>query len=133
MDLIGPINSGDTTGGAGVSTANADSPNAIHGWLEAIYVKYNGSPPAGTTDVTVATKGAGQRPPAETLLSLVNAATDGWFYPRRQVDDVNGAAIAAEYDRFALADYVNVLIAQANDDDSIDVWLLVDRAGAARY
>lgn len=130
MNLIGPINTGVAAGGAGVATANADSPTVVHGALHAVYVRYNDAPPAATTDVVIATVGTSPRPPAQTLLTLTNAATDGWFYPRRQVDDDVGVAIAAEFDRFALADYVNVLIDQANDGDSVDVWLLVDPRGA---
>ena len=126
MKLFGPINSGSTTGGAGVSTANASSTVILSGRVQGIYVKHNGSPPAGTTDVTVKTVGTSPYPPTYNLLAIVNAATDGWFYPRVQVHDTAGSAIAAEYTPLVIHDFVNVLIAQANDADSIDVWLLLD-------
>lgn len=126
MKLYGPLNTGDTTGGAGTSTANATSTKVLNGRVQGIYVKYNGSPPAGTTDVTVKTVGTSPYPPSYNLLVLTNAATDGWFYPRVQVHDTTGSAIAAEYTPLLIHDFVNVTIAQANDGDSADVWILLD-------
>ena len=126
MKLYGPLNTGQTTGGAGTSTANASSSHPLTGRVQAIYVKYNGSPPGATTDVTVKTVGTSPAPPTYNLLVLANAATDGWFYPRVQVDDTAGSAIAAEYTPQLIYDYLNVTIAQANDADSADVWILLD-------
>jgi hypothetical protein len=126
MNLYGPLNTGSTTGGAGVSTANASSPVRLVGRVQGIYVKYNGSPPAGTTDVTVKTVGASPAAPSYNLLVLADAATDGWFYPRVQVHTTAGAAIAAEYTPLLVYDYVNVTIAQADDADSADIWILLD-------
>lgn len=126
MNLIGPINSGAAVGGDGVATANDTWPSVISGRVQGIYVKYNGSPPAGTTDVTVATLGTSPYAPTYNLLAVVNAATDGWFYPRVQVHTVAGAAIAAEYTPLLIYDRVKVTIAGANAADSADVWLLVD-------
>jgi hypothetical protein len=94
--------------------------------VQGIYVKYNHSPPAGTTDVTVKTVGTSPAPPTYNLLVLTNAATDGWFYPRVQVHDTAGSAIAAEYTPLLIHDLVNVTIAQANDADNVDVWFLLD-------
>jgi hypothetical protein len=126
MKLYGPLNSGSSTGGAGVSTANASSTVVLKGRVQGIYIKYNGSPPAGTTDATVKTVGTSPYSPTYNLVSVANAATDGWFYPRVQVHDTSGSAIAAEYTPLLVHDYVNVAIAQANDADSIDVWILLD-------
>ena len=126
MKLYGPLNTGQTTGGDGVSTANASSSVPIYGRVQGIYVKYNGSPPAGTTDVTVKTVGTSPAPPSYNLLVITDAATDGWFYPRVQVHDTAGSAIAAEYTPLLIADVVNVTVAQANDADSVDIWILLD-------
>ena len=94
-------------------------------------MKYNGSPPAGTTDVTVATLGTSPSPPANTILTITDAATDGWFYPRHTVHDEAGVVITYDATRevhepVAIHDKVKVTIAQANDADSIDVWLLLE-------
>lgn len=125
MSLAGPFNSGAGTGGAGVATANADSPQRLHGKVVGIYVKYNDSPPAGTTDVVIKSKGTSPAPPTYNLLVLTDAATDGWFYPQVQIHDTAGSAIAAEYTPQLIHDLINVSIAQANDGDSVDVWLLI--------
>jgi hypothetical protein len=124
MNLVGPLNSGAAVGGDGVATANETSTVYIVGRGQGIYVKHNGSPPAGTTDVTIAT--AGTSAPAYNLLAIVNAATDGWFYPRVQVHTVAGAAIAGEYTPLIVYDKLKVTIAQANAADSVDVWILLD-------
>jgi hypothetical protein len=99
------------------------------GRLLAAYVKYNHSPPAGTTDVTIATAGTNGAP-ANTLLTITDAATDGWFYPRHTVHDEAGAAITYDGTREVheappIFDKVTVTIAQANAADNIDVWLLL--------
>lgn len=125
MKMIGPINSGNSAGGAGTSTANADSPHVVSGFITAVYVKYNGSPPAGTTDVIIKTKGAGANAPSQTILSKSNSATDGWFYPSVQAMDTTGAAITGVYQDVPVFDYINVKIDQSNDNTSIDVWLLI--------
>lgn len=128
IKLFGPINSGVSTGGAGTSTANADSTTRLKGKMLSIYVKYNDSPPAGTTDVIVKTKGTSPAAPTRTFLTLTNAATDGWKDPRVIPHDTAGVALAA----LAIAepipfdDFINVSIAQADDGDSVDVWLLIE-------
>lgn len=124
MRLLGPINSGLTTGGAGTSTSNADTVR-MNGRMCGVCVRYNDSPPA-TTDVVIKTKGTAA--PSITFLTLTNKNTDGWFFPRVIPDDLLGVDLAA----LAIAepipfdDVVNIAIAQANDGDSIDIWLLVD-------
>jgi hypothetical protein len=55
-----------------------------------------------------------------------NNATDGWYYPRTTVHDIAGAAVSSTYDYLPLFDYVQVVIAQANNSDNVDVWLLVE-------
>ena len=126
MKLFGPLDTGLTTGGAGTSTANATSTTILRGRVQGIYVKYVGSPPAATTDVTVKAVGTSPSAPTYNLLAIVDAATDGWFYPRAQVHTVAGAAIAAEYTPLLIHDKVNVTIAQANDNDSATIWILLD-------
>lgn len=125
INVYGPFNTGASAGGAGVSTANATSTVPLGGILVALYVKYNDSPPS-TTDVTIATLGTSPSAPALTLLTLTNANTDGWFYPRALIHNTSGTASTTVYDYLPLLDKVKVTIAQANDADSVDVWFLVD-------
>jgi hypothetical protein len=102
----------------------------IAGKVYGVYVDYIDSPPAGTTDVTIATAGAAH--PAVTILALTNAATDGWWYPRIATHSTTGTAAlyasegTAVSDLIPIADRVKVTIAQANAPDSVDVWLLME-------
>jgi len=127
ISTFGPLTSGVAVGGNGVATANQTSTAILNGVLYGIYVKYLDSPPAGTTDVTIATAGVGNSAPAQTLLTITDAATDGWFYPRVNIDTDAGAAIATQYDRFAVDDLIKVTIAQANAGDYVQVWLLTEK------
>lgn len=125
LQVVGPFNSGPAVGGAGVALSNADTPIALVGRIVAAHVKYNDSPPAATTDITIATKGTNA--PAVSILSIANAATNGWFYPRPQVHSVLGALIADQYEMgVPIADIVNIKIDQANANDNIDVWFLLE-------
>ena len=126
INYIGPINSGAAVGANGSATANASSTQIISGRILGLYVKYNDSPPAGTTDVTIAT--AGGTAPAQTILTLTNAATDKWVYPRITPQGVTGADLAALtiLEPIPVHDKIKVTIAQANAADNIDVWLLVE-------
>lgn len=130
MRMLGPISSGAAAGSNGSATANADTGVIISGRIVAVGVVYLDSPPAGTTDVTVATRG--NNGPAQTILSISNAATDGWWYPRAATHSTAGAAMlyagggAAVGDYLAIHDVVNVKIDQANAGDSVNVWLLME-------
>lgn len=125
MRLIGPINSGTSTGGAGASTANTSTATRVVGEVKGIYIKYNDAPPAGTTDVTIKAVGTAPAAPTYNILQVSNAATSGWFYPRVQIHTTAGVAIADAYDGILVYDNINVAIAQANDGDSVDVWILL--------
>jgi hypothetical protein len=126
INYIGPINSGAAVGGNGVATANQTSVQVVTGRILGLYVKYNDSPPAGTTDVTIAT--AGGTAPAQTILTLTNAATDKWVYPRITPQGVTGVDLAAltVLETIPVHDKIKVTIAQANAADNVDVWLLVE-------
>jgi hypothetical protein len=125
MKLAGPFNSGAAVGNDGQATANIDTPHRLCGRVAAIYVKYNDSPPA-TTDVVIKTKGTAPAPPSYNLLALTDAAASGWFYPQAQIHSVVGAAIADEYTSLLIDDVINIEIDQANANDNVDVWLLLD-------
>lgn len=125
IEAIGPLNSGTTAGGAGVSTNNATGTTAITGELLGFYLRFNGSPPAGTTDTTIQLTGGVL--PARTILTITNGATDG-FYPVRQgaVSVANAAITDSNVCIPLVRDYIKVTIAQADDGDSVDVWAVVE-------
>ncbi len=120
-----------STGGAGVSTQTS-APKRVEGNVVAIGVTYNGSPPAGTTDLTIRTKG--RIGPARNILVLTDTATGGWFDLAAPV--VNSDASTPNYNDEAdepvqrmgipVHDDVEVVIAQANDNDGASVVLLVE-------
>ncbi len=129
MKLVGPLNSGIAAGADGSATANQTNSVVVAGKVLSIYITYNDSPPAGSTDVVVAT--AGVSLPALTILTVTNAATSGWFHPRLQVHTTAGAAATLDGTRpmlepAAIYDRIKVTISQANAGDNVDVWLLVD-------
>lgn len=109
------------TGGAGLATADSDSDIVINGIIMAVHLEYVGLPPAGTTDVTVVES---VNDPAMPILTVSNAATDGWFYPMAQADNQAGTDITNQGREIAVNDIVNVAIAQANNDDGIVVTIV---------
>lgn len=126
FSLFGPLNSGVAAGGSGVATSNATSTNIVKGQVMGVYIKYNDSPPAGTTDVTVATAGTTGYVPAQTIMAISNAATDVFKYPAAQQSNAaDGTAITGAYTPIVICDKVKVTIAQANNGDNVDVWLLM--------
>lgn len=124
ISLVGPLSSGPAVGGAGVATANQDSTHPIIGVVVGIYLKYVGSPPA-TTDVTVRTKGSSG--PSFTLLKVDNAAVDKLFTVKQLDSSPAGVAFTDSYSLLPVHDVLNILIEGADADDSVDVYLFVDR------
>lgn len=120
------ISATGATGGAGTATATANSPVPINGHIRAVYLAYVDSPPAGTTDITI--EGANQ-PPKPPILTVSNAATDGWFYPLAQADNQAGVDITGMGAPIAIDDYVTVTIAQANNGDGVTATILWDDGG----
>lgn len=128
MKFLGPFSSGIAAGGAGIATNNATTTIVVKGSIKGIYVDYLDSPP-NTTDVTIATSGVIH--PAVTLLTLTNKNADGWFYPRVVSQsglgvNVDYAATFPIYEPAPINDTVKVTIAQANNDDSVNIWILYE-------
>jgi hypothetical protein len=111
-------------GGAGVATASADSSVLVEGTIRAIHLTYVGSPPAGTTDVVIA---EANNDPAVAILTVTDAATDGWFYPMAQAENQAGADITNQGTPIVVNDYISVTIAQANDDDGVTAVIVYER------
>ena len=118
INYIGPLNSGAAAGANGSATANTTTAQIISGRVIAVYIKYNDSPPAGTTIATIAT--ANVTYPGQTVLSVVNSATSGWKFPRVALHDTAGAAVTYDgtrpiYDAQPIHDNVKVTISGANE------------------
>lgn len=108
-------------GVAGSASGSASSKIPANGKIAAVYVKYTGQP-ALTTDVEVKT--AGNNSPAQSILTLINKNTDGWFYPQALLHKSDGTALTTT-DEFPVDDYLIVTVAQG-DPGSVDVWVLVE-------
>lgn len=106
------------TGAAGSATGTANSQEPVNGRLLAVNVDYTTQP--ATCDVTIKALS-----PDLTFLTLTNANTDAWFYPRVVIDDTAGADAAGNYDAVPIHGYVNVAVA-GGDPGSVEVVLLVE-------
>ena len=111
-----------STGGAGVSTANATSINILNGLIRAIYLEHTGTPPS-TTDVTIA---GATKDPASAIMTITDTPVDGWLYPMGAAVNNVEAAITNQGAPIPVDDYVKVTIAQANDADGVIVTILYE-------
>lgn len=118
---------GAAAGADGSATATGHSTH-VAGKVLAAYVDYVDSPPAGTTDFTLSDEGD---PASESIVSLVNGATDQKLYPRRVTEKNDGTDIlyvAGEevYEPYVVYGRLEATIAQANAGDSVTVTVWVE-------
>lgn len=111
------------TGGAGVATAFAKTDKPVDGEVIGVYLAYQDSPPAGTTDVSIV---EANNSPAQTVIVVSNAAADGWFYPLAAGRNQAGAAITDSGRPIKVSDTLKVTIAQANDGDGVVATIVFD-------
>ena len=120
-----------TTGGAGTSGSTTKSRQVITGKVLAVGVVGNGEPP-NTVDITIRTANQNRGLPDVPILALTDWAVDlAWYRPRHQAHSSTGAALAATggeevFTEQVISDQVEVVVAQANDGDSVDVCLIVE-------
>ena len=99
------------TGGAGVSTGNSQEavpPSKLY----AVYFDFHGSAPS-SLDTILAAQGNSDVP-AQTILTLTNNNTDGWFYPRRQIENSVGAQVTGAYEPFFIPGSLLLSVAQGD-------------------
>lgn len=118
-------------GGDGAAGVTTKTKQVVVGRILAVGVVYLDSPPA-STDVTVRTANQNRSLPDVSILTLTNASTTVWKQPRRQVEDLTGAGVTYDgtnevYEPVVIADQVEVVVAEANAGDSVDVCLVVER------
>lgn len=122
------LTTGAAVGSAGSATATGYSA-PVHGKVLAVYVAYLGSPPAGTTDLTLSDEAD---PASEAIVSLVNGATDQKLYPRRVTEQNDGTDIlyvAGEevFEPYVVHGRLEATIAGANATDYCDVTVWIER------
>lgn len=127
ISLVGPITTPAATGGAGTASATVTTDTMVTGEIYGIAIQYNDSPPAGTTDVGIKAKGLSGVLPSYNILVITNAATDGYFAVRKPCVDTANAAITNSHAPIAVNDYIQLDIAQANNGDSVTIWLYMDK------
>ena len=118
---------GAAVGADGVATSTGYSV-AVRGKVLAVHVAYLLTPPAATTDFTLSDE---DDPAAESIITLVNAATDIKIYPRRATQtNANAALLYAAAGTPVSEPYVihgrlKATIAQANALDycTVTVWI----------
>lgn len=84
----------------GAAAAVGRSAAPLMGELVAVHIDYLSQP--NTTDVVIA-----QVKPALALLTVTDANTDGWFYPREEVE-------TGIFERLPLVGYVTVSVDDGN-------------------
>jgi len=117
-----------TTGADGSASGSANSEHPVNGKLFGVFLDYHGSAPA-TTDVTITHTHAA----AQTLLTLTDVNSDGWYFPRQQVHGNTGTGLTYDGTRVVAEPYpvvgkVTVNVAQANALTAcVTAWLYVER------
>ncbi len=97
-------------GGAGTSTASANTEQTVRGFLEAVEYLYTNAPV--TTTITVTENDALGR----KLATVAAGNTNGVQYPRAASVDTAGTAITNSFSRIYLSGYtLNVAIGAANN------------------
>jgi len=123
--MIGRVTIDVTTAGSdGSAAGNADSPE-IRGEILAVYLDYTDQP--ATADVTLKMVS-----PDQTVLSIGNANTDGWFYPRVAVQDNAGAGVTYDgtneiYEPHPVHGKLNLAVAQGDDAGTVRAEILYRR------
>lgn len=102
------------TGSAGSASGVGRTDVTVTGKILAIHLDYHSAAPA-STDVTVETVGG----PPLTILDRANANTDGWFYPRRPVQDYQGNDLTYDgtrkiHEPFVVSDQLKVTVGGSN-------------------
>lgn len=100
-------------GSSGSATGEAVTSRPVSGRLIAVHLDYVSQP--ATADVTLSTVSA----PVQTILTLTDANTDGWFYPRVGVVGPTGAALTYDSSEpvaepAVVNDYLKVAVAGGN-------------------
>ena len=120
------ISTGAAVGTDGHATATAYS-SGVHGEVLAVYVDYQGGPPAGTTDFTLSDE---SDPASENIINLPNVATNTKIYPRRNVQTQDGTDLEyadgyAQTTPYVVSGRLEATIDGANADDYciVTVWM----------
>ena len=107
-------------GSAGAATASAISDEVVEGFIRAVHIAYTDTPPA-TADVAIV---EANESPAMPILTVLNANTDGWFFPMAQAQDPDGVDITNQGAPIPVADTVKATLTGANAGDGCVVTIV---------
>lgn len=118
------INSGEADASGNASATIGP----IRGQILAVHVNFSGSSASGTDTVV---KTAGNLGASNTILSLTDTNTDGWYYPRAQVHDTSGTEVTYDgtngvYEPIPVYDTITLDISQNAQGETVDVVLIVE-------
>jgi hypothetical protein len=122
MEKYGPQNSG-AIGTVCIDTdADSTSSHPVCGMVVGVYLKFSISCNSAPT-ITITTVSD----PPVTILAIATDL-DGWYYPvTPQHNPADGSVISDQYSRgVPINDFVNVALSDAEEGDSVDVWLMLD-------
>lgn len=105
---------------AGSASGSASTYRPINGIITGVKLEFNSQ--ASTAD-TVITDEDGQ-----TILSLTNVNTNGWYYPHPEIHDNTGAELNKQTCPYTVNSYLSVAVSQSNAG-SVDVTFLVNEGG----
>jgi hypothetical protein len=106
-------------------TLTAYTPNVVRGNIKAVHVDYD-STAAATTDLVLSDN------EGQTILTLTDTNTDGWYYPRANAQSAAGVdrvfiaagqLIPVEFTVFSL---LKAVVAQGGDLKTLKVTFLVE-------
>jgi hypothetical protein len=96
-----------TTGAAGSASGNGQSTSPVSGRILAVYAGF--ATTHANTDTTITAPSV----PIQTILTLTDVNTAGWYHPRAVVHGVTGAPLTGGEEPLPIDDYIKVAMAQA--------------------
>jgi hypothetical protein len=110
-----------TVGSAGSATGSATTRMPVNGKIYAVHTDFTTQP--ATTDTTLTST-----LPTQTILTLTNTGTDALDYPRVLLQGATGADLTTVYDKFIVAGYLTVTVAQGDAiTDGVIVTIYLER------
>jgi len=117
------------SGGADASgDATATTTNPVNGIIRGIELVYDSGSDAGT-DVVIKEEGISSD---QTILSVSNANTSGWFYPYNYAEDTGGTDLTYDGTHkiavpFFVARRISITVADQTENKSVVAYIYVEK------
>ncbi len=128
MDLVGPIKTTPAVieaPSAETHTGSAETSHAVMGKVVGVGIKYTGASVPNTAVVVIRGKGSN---PLSIPIFTITGNTNGWFFPHTLAHNVDDGSEIADFYAAGVPvfDIVEVILDEADEDDIVEVWLLVE-------